>query len=36
MLGVLVFPFVWAIAWIFIKRSMALEQDEVDEVKGKQ
>jgi uncharacterized membrane protein (DUF485 family) len=24
-LGVLFFPFVWAIAWIFIKRSMALE-----------
>jgi uncharacterized membrane protein (DUF485 family) len=27
-LGVLFFPFVWAIAWIFIKRSMALEEEE--------
>jgi uncharacterized membrane protein (DUF485 family) len=27
-LGVLFFPFVWAIAWIFIKRSIALEEDE--------
>ena len=30
-LGVLFFPFVWAIAWLFIKRSMALEQAEVAE-----
>ena len=35
LLGVLVFPVVWAIAWVFIKRSIALEQSEVDEVKGK-
>ncbi len=28
-LGVLVFPIVWVIAWTFIKRSIALEQDEV-------
>ena len=27
-LGVLFFPFVWAIAWIFIKRSIALEEEE--------
>jgi uncharacterized membrane protein (DUF485 family) len=27
-LGVLFFPFVWAIAWIFIKRSIALEDEE--------
>jgi uncharacterized membrane protein (DUF485 family) len=27
-LGVLFFPFVWAIAWIFIRRSMALEEEE--------
>ena len=27
--GVLFFPFVWIISWIFIKRSIALEQDEV-------
>jgi uncharacterized membrane protein (DUF485 family) len=28
-LGVLFFPFVWVISWVFIKRSIALEQDEV-------
>lgn len=28
-LGVLFFPFVWAISWTFIKRSIALEEDEV-------
>jgi len=28
-LGVLFFPFVWAIAWIFIRRSIRLEEDEV-------
>lgn len=28
-LGVLFFPFVWVISWIFIRRSMALEEDEV-------
>lgn len=27
--GVLFFPFVWIISWIFIKRSIALEDDEV-------
>lgn len=27
-LGVLFFPFVWIIAWIFIKRSIALEEEE--------
>lgn len=31
-LGVLFFPFVWIIAWIFIKRSIALEENEVAEV----
>lgn len=28
-LGVLFFPFVWVISYLFIKRSIALEQDEV-------
>jgi uncharacterized membrane protein (DUF485 family) len=28
-LGVLFFPFVWIISFAFIKRSIALEQDEV-------
>lgn len=28
-LGVLFFPFVWVISWIFIRRSMALEEAEV-------
>ena len=31
-LGVLFFPFVWVISWLFIKRSIALEEAEVDEV----
>jgi uncharacterized membrane protein (DUF485 family) len=31
-LGVLFFPFVWIISYIFIKRSIALENDEVDQV----
>src|SRR5687768_15223819 len=31
-LGVLFFPFVWLIAWVFIRRSMALEEAEVREV----
>lgn len=31
-LGVLFFPFVWIISWIFIKRSIALEEAEVREV----
>lgn len=34
-LGVLFFPFVWAIAWVFIRRSIALEQAEVAEVREK-
>jgi uncharacterized membrane protein (DUF485 family) len=28
-LGILFFPFVWVIAWIFIKRSISLEESEV-------
>lgn len=32
-LGVLFFPFVWVIAWVFIRRSIALENSEVEEVK---
>jgi uncharacterized membrane protein (DUF485 family) len=32
-LGVLFFPFVWIISWIFIRRSIALENDEVNSVK---
>ena len=31
-LGVIFFPFVWAIAWVFIRRSIALEETEVNEV----
>ena len=31
-LGVLFFPFVWVIAWVFIRRSIALEEAEVKEV----
>ena len=31
-LGVLFFPFVWGIAWVFIRRSIALEEGEVREV----
>ncbi len=30
--GVLFFPFVWIISWLFIRRSIALEQDEVKSV----
>ena len=33
-LGVLFFPFVWIIAWLFIRRSIALEESEVKEVTG--
>ena len=33
-LGVLFFPFVWAIAWVFIRRSISLEEAEVAEVAG--
>ncbi len=32
-LGVLFFPFVWIISWIFIQRSIALEDEEVAEVR---
>jgi uncharacterized membrane protein (DUF485 family) len=32
-LGVLFFPFVWIISWMFIRRSIALENDEVNSVK---
>jgi uncharacterized membrane protein (DUF485 family) len=32
-LGILFFPAVWAISWYFIRRSIALEQDEVKSVK---
>jgi uncharacterized membrane protein (DUF485 family) len=31
LLGVLFFPFVWVIAWMFIKRSIALEEQEARE-----
>jgi uncharacterized membrane protein (DUF485 family) len=31
-LGVLFFPLVWIISWVFIRRSIALEKTEVDEV----
>jgi uncharacterized membrane protein (DUF485 family) len=34
LVGVLFFPFVWIIAWIFIRRSMALEDDEVRQARG--
>jgi uncharacterized membrane protein (DUF485 family) len=34
-LGVLFFPAVWAISWIFIRRSIWLEEDEVRQVKSK-
>ena len=33
-LGVLFFPFVWVIAWVFIRRSIALEEAEVGEVQS--
>ena len=33
-LGVLFFPFVWIISWMFIRRSIALEEDEVSAVKA--
>lgn len=33
-LGVLFFPFVWAIAWVFIRRSIGLETQEVEEVRA--
>jgi uncharacterized membrane protein (DUF485 family) len=31
-LGIAFFPFVWVISYVFIKRSMALEENEVQEV----
>lgn len=34
-LGVLFFPFVWVIAWVFIRKSIALEQREAAEVNNK-
>ena len=33
-LGVLFFPFVWLIAWIFIRRSIALEDQEIQSATG--
>ena len=39
LLGVLFFPLVWLISWLFIRRSIALEEAEVREVaeeKGKE
>ena len=33
-LGVAFFPFVWVIAWCFIKRSIALEEAEIKEAAG--
>ncbi len=35
-LGVLFFPFVWVIAWVFIRKSIALEDSEVEEVRNQQ
>ena len=32
-LGVLFFPFVWIISWAFIRRSIALEENEVQSLK---
>ena len=36
LLGVLFFPFVWLIAWFFIRRSIELEEAEVAEVAEEQ
>ena len=33
-LGVLFYPLVWAIAWVFIRRSIAMEEDEVRQSGG--
>jgi uncharacterized membrane protein (DUF485 family) len=33
-LGVLFFPFVWIISYVFIKRSIALEEDEVAQARN--
>ena len=35
-LGVAFFPFVWIISFTFIKRSISLENEEVESVKGSQ
>ena len=32
--GVLFFPFVWIISYVFIRRSIALENDEVAQVQN--
>ena len=32
-LGVLFFPFVWIISWLFIRRSIELEDNEVNSIK---
>jgi uncharacterized membrane protein (DUF485 family) len=34
-LGVLFFPFVWVISWVFIQRSIALEEREVAQVEAR-
>ena len=34
LVGILFFPFVWIISWVFIKRSIALEEDEVAQARG--
>ncbi len=34
LLGVLFFPAVWTISYVFIRRSIALEEDEVRQVKN--
>ena len=33
-LGVLFFPFVWIISWTFIRRSIALEDEEVEQARA--
>lgn len=33
-LGILFFPFVWVISWVFIKKSIALEEKEAAEVQN--
>lgn len=30
-LGLLIFPFIWVISWVFIRRSIALEDEEIAE-----
>lgn len=35
-LGVLFFPFVWVISYVFIQRSIALEQDEAEQARREQ